>query len=417
LRYDGAALLFRLRNRMKSSRLRSITHWTGRVLGAGLTSMLATLVCAAQPKIETQPAPVSSTSIDVPFKSHDGYEMLGRLTVPNTKGRHSVIIYVQTAEGATIDQRRPNGRGGTFDYFDLYRQKLPPLDVAFFSYEGRGIRMGDSPPRYEKIDWDIFNTSTLENKVRDILTAVAVVRKQRGVDPSRIFLLGTSEGTLLASKAAVRAPSEIRGLILYAISSGTLKDALRYMTADGAFLAIRRFFDANKDATITKAEYEADPRKYRERILKNTSFDVFDANRDGVFTAEDMRILRKGNLEAVETANYSAMYEWLKVTAAATIPKGWLEDHYAQPPIWTYLSQLKMPVGLFHGSGDNLTPIEGVRKLEELAKKSGKTNLTFHYFDDLDHSLNIGIYFVTGKLPEGHAGIFDYVDKNVRKPK
>ena len=68
----------------------------------------------------------------------------------------------------TVDTKRQKSRDTTFNYFDLYREKLPEMNVAFFSYEGRGIRMGDKPPRYETINWDIYNTSTLENKVRDI---------------------------------------------------------------------------------------------------------------------------------------------------------------------------------------------------------------------------------------------------------
>jgi len=104
---------------------------------------------------ETQTDQVKTKTIEIPFKSHDGYEMFGKLTVPESSGRHAVVIYVQTAEGATVDMKRSDGRGGTFNYFDLYRGKFPEMNVAFFGYEGRGIRMGDKPPRYEPIDWDI----------------------------------------------------------------------------------------------------------------------------------------------------------------------------------------------------------------------------------------------------------------------
>src|SRR5215510_9700819 len=138
---------------------------------------------------------IKTTTAELPFKSYDGYDMFGKLTLPDTRGRHAVVIYVQTAEGMTIDMKRRGGRNGTFNYFDLYREKLPEMNVGFFSYEGRGIRMGPEPPRYEKIDWDIYNTSTLDNKVRDVLTAVELVRKQKGVDRSQIFLIGASEGT------------------------------------------------------------------------------------------------------------------------------------------------------------------------------------------------------------------------------
>lgn len=92
---------------------------------------------------------LKTTTIEIPFTSHDGLEMLGKLTISTSGGSHPVVIYVQTAEGMTVDMKRSNGRGGTFNYFDLYREKLPEMNVAFFSYEGRGIRMGEKPPRYE----------------------------------------------------------------------------------------------------------------------------------------------------------------------------------------------------------------------------------------------------------------------------
>ena len=56
--------------------------------------------------------------------------MLGKLTVPDTETRHAVVVYVQTAEGATVDMKRPLGGGRTFNYYDLYREKLPAMSVA-----------------------------------------------------------------------------------------------------------------------------------------------------------------------------------------------------------------------------------------------------------------------------------------------
>jgi hypothetical protein len=341
--------------------------------------------------------------------------MFGKLTVPNTETRHPVVIYVQTAEGATVDGKRSNGRGGTFNYFDLYRERLPAMNVAFFSYEGRGIRMGDAPPRYEQIDWDVYNTSTLENKVRDALTAVNVAREQPGVDPSRVFLMGTSEGTVLAAEAASRAPGEVHGLILYAVLSSTLQDALRYMAADGAFVTLRELFDTSKDGRISREELNADARRLRAAGLDTVTFEQLDANADGTFTAEDFRQLRKDRLDAIDAARFESIYAWLKVSAAVSIPKNWVEDHFAHPPMWTFLSPLKIPVGLFHGTADQLTPVAGVKALEERALKEGKSNLRFQYFDGLDHSLRLGRYFAAGgALPEGHKAIFDYIQAQFR---
>jgi hypothetical protein len=122
--------------------------------------------------------------------------------LPQAGAPRAIVIYVQTAEGATVDQKRLMSATATFNYYDLYRDTLTPKGVGFFSYEGRGIRTGDKPPRFEKIDAAIFDTGTLDNKVRDVLSAIQVVRKQPGCETAPILLMGCSEGTLLAAEAA-----------------------------------------------------------------------------------------------------------------------------------------------------------------------------------------------------------------------
>jgi len=109
------------------------------------------------------------------------------------------------------------------------------------------------------------------------------------------------------------------------------------------------------------------------------------------------------------------IYAQLKGTAAVSLPANWLQDHFAHPAMGTFLSPLKIPVGFFHGDADNLTPIQGVRNIEEQAKKSGKTNFTFHYFEGLDHSLSIGRWFAAGDMPEGHKAIFEYIKAQTSK--
>lgn len=357
-------------------------------------------------------------TIELPFTSHDGYEMFGKLTIPTSAGKHPVVIYVQTAEGMTVDMKRRKSRTETFNYFDLYREKLPEMKVAFFSYEGRGIRMGDKPPRYETINWDIYNTSTLENKVRDVTSAVELVRKQPGIDASRIFLMGASEGTLLAAEAAARVPKQIRGLILYGVLTANMRENFKYIVTDGSFLSWRSNFDTDKDGRVSKQEFEADPNKFRERALKNEPFKTFDANGDGFFTVEELVMLSpplRNLRDAVDKENYEVLTEWARTSAAASTPKDWFKDQFAHQTIWTFLAKLNIAIGCFQGSADAMVPIDGVRKLEAQAKKAGKSKMEFHYFEGLDHSLDVGDYFVKGSLPAGHQAIFEFIRRQTAK--
>ena len=313
--------------------------------------LFAPPICPALAPDAVQDAAVKTKTLEIPFKSYDGYEMFGKLTLPETGGHHAVVVYVQTAEGMTVDMKRRDGRGGTFNYFDLYRKKLPEINVAFFGYEGRGIRMGESPPRYEKIDWEFYDTSTLENKVRDIISAVRVVQKQAGVDGSRIFLMGASEGTLLAAEAASRLGNEIAGLILYGVLSANMRENFKYIMTGGAFLSYRGYFDTDKDGKISKAEFEADPKKYREAVFKNAGFEAFDRNGDGFWTVDEMNLITKVYLDAIDSEDYGVLDRWVKTSAGVSTPKDWFKDHFAHQPIWTFLSKLDAPPVSFKEAG------------------------------------------------------------------
>jgi pimeloyl-ACP methyl ester carboxylesterase len=377
------------------------------VLAFGAISLAATTALAQNDKTAK---PETRTS-EINFSSHDGHAMFGKLVLPPSGAPRAIVLYVQTAEGATVDMKRPLSATATFNYFDLYREKLPPKGVGFFSYEGRGIRMGVRLPRFETIDWDVFNTGTLENKAQDVLSAIDAVRKQPGCEDAPIVLMGTSEGTLVAAEAASLRPNAVAGLILYAVLASNMRENFRYIMTDGAFLVYRLMFDGDQDGKITKEEFEKDPHRYRALVLRNLDFGIWDKNSDGQFTADEMGLVTKPLLDAIDSNHYEVLQGWSTASAGVSVPKDWFKDHFAHQPIWTFLSRLDIPVACFHGAMDTNTPIAAVRKLEEQAEAAGKSRMEFHYFDELDHSLNIMEHFRTGRMPKGHAAIFEFVDR------
>jgi pimeloyl-ACP methyl ester carboxylesterase len=339
--------------------------------------------------------------------------MFGKLVLPKAAAPRAIVLYVQTAESATVDQKRPLGPSKTFNYFDLYRTTLSAKGIGFFSYEGRGIRTGDKPPRFEQIDWEVFNTGTLDNKVKDILSAIEAVRRQPQCGQAPILLMGASEGALLAAEAAAKAPDSVAGLVIYGVLATNMRENFKYIMTDGAFLVYRTMFDTDRDGLVSKAEFEADPRLYRQRVLRNADFKVFDQNGDGNFSVNEMAKLTRPFVDAVDNEKFDVLQAWAKQNAAVAVPENWFKDHFAHPPIATFLLKLNIPIGCFHGGLDTNTPIAAVKALEADARRAGKTNLAFHYFDDLDHSLNIGEYFAAGRLPAGHKAIFDFIDRVV----
>jgi alpha-beta hydrolase superfamily lysophospholipase len=84
--------------------------------------------------------------------------------------------------------------------------------------------------------------------------------------------------------------------------------------------------------------------------------------------------------------------------------------------MWSFLKRLDLPVGVFHGDRDNNTSMAAVKDLERKAKDAGLAKIEFHYFEGLDHTLNISQYFVSGAMPPGHQAIFRYIDRIAPKP-
>ena len=354
------------------------------------------------------------TSHDVVFTSHDGHAMLGRLTLPDTPGVHPVLVFVQNAEASTLDQRLRNAKGEAVAFFDLYRENLAPLNVGFFSYEGRGVHTDPTAPRAMRIDADVYNTSTLENKVQDVVSAVRIVQKQAGVDAKKIMLRGVSEGTLIGAEAAARIPSDIHAVVQSGMIGSTLQDMLKFMAAGGAFIQHRGHWDADNDGRISAAEYEADPKGVRRKSLPGVAFTVFDADRDGFYTEADRDALSKPLVDAIAAGNIETTEGFLKLSATVPIPPGWVKDHFSHASMWDFVSTLTMPVGVFQGEDDANTPASGVRALEARVKAAGKTNIEFTYFPGLGHGLGSTDYFTAGRPSTGYAAIFEFIARVVK---
>jgi hypothetical protein len=71
-------------------------------------------VCAQN---AAQDGGVKTRTIEIPFTSYDGYEMFGKLTIPTSGQSHPVVIYVQTAEGMTVDTKRQKSRDANLQLF------------------------------------------------------------------------------------------------------------------------------------------------------------------------------------------------------------------------------------------------------------------------------------------------------------
>ena len=128
------------------------------------------------------------------FTLFDGEKVDGKLSLPADASKiKELVIFVHGTGPATYDNRRKIG-GAELNYFDNFAEEFNQRGIAFFTYNKRGITIGDTPPMYEKIDREKYKKVLPSIEVKDIATFIGTLRKDKRLSKAKVVLLGWSEG-------------------------------------------------------------------------------------------------------------------------------------------------------------------------------------------------------------------------------
>lgn len=148
---------------------------------------------------------------EVSFLS-EGTKLAGTLAVPAADGPVAAVLMLP---GSGETDRNDNARAVAINVFPPLVQALGALGLATFRYDKRGV--GDSGGDYWRSGFD--------DRLTDAVAAVAWLREQPQIDPARIFVLGHSEGALIAIRLAAGAVP-VMGVVLLAGSAKTGEETL-----------------------------------------------------------------------------------------------------------------------------------------------------------------------------------------------
>lgn len=360
---------------------------------------------------ESTPAEVyeaSSEVIDV--TAHDGYTFKGRLTTPEGGAVSKLVIFVNGSGANTYD----NPRIG-FNYFDFYAEEFAERGIAFFSYSTRGVEIGDEPPMFVEINDEEFQTYLPSNSVEDVYSMIKTIKEKKRLKNAEVYLLGWSEGAVIAPLVAEKYPDEVDSLLLAGYVNQNLRDVLTWQNTGGPSMAwYKAHFEADGQGRISKAAYEADPKAAAADILQNLAFEDIDANSDGYITGEDFIAIMEDmlgySLDDVLSAIERRDDEWLKANyGEGLIPltSGWFLEHFALRSNMEVLPGLDLPIHIFHGVLDQNVDVNEVYKIDQAFAELGKTNLTVHVFENHDHDLNYADIITKNEIPQGIMEILD----------
>ncbi len=166
------------------------------------------------------------------------------LSVPSPAGH----IIAATLEGASPAESRATvvliAGAGPLDRDGYTLRTARGHNDAFRAMSRRLTALGFAVVRSDKVGTgrstgDYRATATTASLADDISALVAAVRREPGVDPERILLLGHSEGGAIAARVAARDP-RIAGVVLLAAPAWTGRRIMEYQFRFAALRQHRR---------------------------------------------------------------------------------------------------------------------------------------------------------------------------------
>jgi dipeptidyl aminopeptidase/acylaminoacyl peptidase len=204
-------------------------------------SLPASRLAVAAPDYSAPPgAPYRARPVRVPTRG--GFELAGTLTVPEPGGKPGVhrlpcVVTITGSGPQDRDEKLTVVRG-----YRLFRQIADTLSrrgIAVLRLDDRGT--GESGGRYAG--------STTADFSDDVVDALAWLRREPGIDTTRLALLGHSEGGIIAPMVALREPS-LAALVLLA---GPAWDGRRVLVFQNEWAIRKKLSGAAFDSAMAVA--------------------------------------------------------------------------------------------------------------------------------------------------------------------
>ena len=346
----------------------------------------------------------------IKVKLDDGEVSTGKLHIPvDADEIKELVIFIHGTGPNTYDNPRKFG-DVEFKYYDMFGEEFNRHGIAFYTYNRRGVEIGDEPPYYDKIDREKYKRSIPSVEVKDIGVMIRALRKDKRLANAKVVLLGWSEGTMIASLVAEDKTNGVAALLLAGYAHENLFDIIKWQYSGvSSMINLRPPFDKDKDGRISKMEYESDRKvatAWREKVMQGTAFEQLDSNKDGELTAEDFRLrvepVYKQILAKIEANDEDWIWRnYFRVSIE------WLNEHFKLEPNKRRLLRLDIPIYVFHGEADANSDVEGARQLKKSFEDNMKTNLDTFLFKGHDHDLNFMEWPSKKTIPEGIEKIFE----------
>lgn len=334
---------------------------------------------------------------------NDGEVIEARLCLPDNKVKTIVFCIAGTGPTTYLTKRT------TFNYFDELANGFCEEGTAFFTYNRRGCKTGETPPLFVEVDSAKYAKYTPVQEAEDVETMISFLQKDQRFTECKILLYGISEGTIIAALVAERKVVHIDALLLHGYAHENMYDIILWQNkGHGVMIMANSVFDKDGDKAISKEEYETEEEtviRHKTYMFQNMPFDSLDIVKNGIIDIHDIEKMRMpfhGELIKRITNN-----DWLWIRSNYfNITPQWFKSHFKLEANKTRLLRLHIPIHIFHGKEDANVPVEGVYDLQERFEVCNKTNLNIHILENHNHDLNFQDWLIHKKWSEGFRLLF-----------
>jgi dienelactone hydrolase len=269
----------------------------------------------------TPGASFSAEEVTVPVAS---YSLAGTLLVPKTgKGPYPAVVMITGSGLQTRDSRLALPGLEQYAPFRQIAERLASNGVAVLRVDDRGI--GGSTGR------ETLANATTTSLADDSRAQIAWLRARKDIDPTRVVVIGHSEGASIAAMLGAGDP-KLAGVVMMA---GVAKR--------GADVSIEQ----------------------QEDLLRSET-SMTEAHKDS---------LRQQQKEVVK-----------KVLAGESVPgiNPWMREYFAYDPLPT-IRKVKQPLLILQGERDKQVLQEHSKLLADAARGAGNKDVTVKVFPTLNH--------------------------------
>jgi uncharacterized protein len=270
-------------------------------------------------------------------------------------------------------------------------QYLSERGFAVLRYDKRGVGANS-----QIIDSNIWGNLTFNDLKNDAEIALGVLIQRPEVDPSKITLIGHSEGTLIAPRIVIDQENEtnattIKNIVLMGSAATTMADLAYYQKVGVVLDYMHQVLDKNGTGSISVQEAIQDPLVGRFVVANfgnDTTTEFIDIERE-------VKPLLEKALEEFTNAD---------VNARCDNPEGcptWFNSALNLEPNLSVIGNLSRSTSvlMLNGENDPLTPVQQSFLLEQRLTEVDHSDHTLITYPGLGHTFAISPQWSTGLGP------------------